>query len=38
MAQYCEICGQITNCNEDCKKCLEEEEQESGQKTTERTH
>ena len=25
MAQYCEICGTITNCTEDCKKCLENE-------------
>ena len=37
MAQYCEICGQITNCNEDCKKCLAEEE-ENGQETTGQTH
>lgn len=25
MAQYCEIAGQITNCTENCKICLEEE-------------
>ena len=25
MAQYCEICGQVTKCTDDCKKCLEEE-------------
>ena len=25
MAQYCEICGTITNCTDDCKKCLAEE-------------
>lgn len=25
MAQYCEICGKVTNCTDDCKKCLEEE-------------
>jgi hypothetical protein len=25
MAQYCELCGKITNCTDDCKKCLEEE-------------
>lgn len=26
MAQYCPICDQITNCTEDCKQCLQEEE------------
>lgn len=26
MAQYCEICGQVTNCTDDCKECLKEEE------------
>lgn len=25
MAQYCEIAGQVTNCTESCKVCLEEE-------------
>lgn len=25
MAQYCEIAGQVTNCTENCKVCLEEE-------------
>lgn len=25
MAQYCPICNQVTNCTEDCKKCLAEE-------------
>ena len=25
MAQYCEICKKVTNCTEDCEKCLEEE-------------
>ena len=25
MAQYCEICNQITNCTDDCRECLEEE-------------
>lgn len=25
MAQYCPICDQITNCTEDCKQCLQEE-------------
>ena len=29
MAQYCEICGQVTNCTEDCRECLKEEEEES---------
>ena len=27
MAQYCELCGQETNCTEDCRECLKEEEQ-----------
>lgn len=25
MSQYCEIAGQITNCTDNCKSCLEEE-------------
>lgn len=25
MAQYCEIAGKVTNCTDDCKRCLEEE-------------
>lgn len=25
MAQYCELAGQVTNCTENCKVCLEEE-------------
>jgi hypothetical protein len=28
MAQYCPICDEITNCTEDCKKCLEEENED----------
>ena len=28
MAQYCELCGQVTNCTEDCQECLAEETQE----------
>lgn len=26
MAQFCEICKQVTNCTDDCRKCLKEEE------------
>ena len=26
--QYCELCGQVTNCTEDCEKCVEETENE----------
>lgn len=33
MAQYCEICNQVTNCTEDCRECLKEESNE--QETTE---
>ena len=25
MAQYCKIAGKVTNCTDDCKRCLEEE-------------
>lgn len=25
MTQYCELAGQVTNCTENCKVCLEEE-------------
>ena len=25
MAKYCEIAGKVTNCTDDCKRCLEEE-------------
>ena len=25
--KYCEICGQVTNCTEDCKECLNEEKE-----------
>ena len=25
MAQYCELCNQITNCNDDCRQCLKDE-------------
>lgn len=29
MAQYCELAGRITNCTDDCRRCLEEETQTS---------
>ena len=25
MAKYCELAGKVTNCTDDCKRCLEEE-------------
>ena len=28
MAKYCPICDQVTNCTDNCKQCLEEEEKE----------
>jgi len=28
MAKYCQICGTITNCTDNCNKCLAEQEQE----------
>ena len=37
MSKYCPICDEYTNCTENCKECLREEE-ENGQETTERTH
>lgn len=27
MAQYCVMCGQVTNCTENCKQCLAEEQE-----------
>lgn len=27
MAQFCKMCGQVTNCTENCKHCLEEDEE-----------
>ena len=26
MAQYCEICGKMTNCTDNCVECLKEEQ------------
>jgi hypothetical protein len=26
MAQYCVMCDSVTNCTENCKQCIEEEE------------
>lgn len=26
MAQFCKIAGKVTNCTDNCKRCLEEEE------------
>ena len=28
MSKYCPMCGQVTNCTDDCKSCLEEEKKE----------
>ena len=28
MAKYCELAGKVTNCTENCKGCLEEEERQ----------
>lgn len=28
MAKYCPICNTYTNCTDNCKRCLEEEEKE----------
>lgn len=27
MAQYCELCQQVTNCTDDCQECLKEEKE-----------
>lgn len=29
MSKYCPICNQITNCTENCTKCMEEEKKNS---------
>lgn len=26
MAQYCQLCNSVTNCTDDCRQCLREEE------------
>lgn len=28
MSKYCPICDEYTNCTDNCKQCLEEEEKE----------
>jgi hypothetical protein len=28
MAKFCPMCGQVTNCTDNCKYCLEEAENE----------
>lgn len=28
MSKYCPMCDQVTNCTDNCKYCLEEEEKE----------
>lgn len=32
MSKYCPMCNQVTNCTDNCKQCLEEEEKERKQK------
>lgn len=34
MSKYCPMCDQVTNCTDNCKYCLEEEEQESAKDDT----
>ena len=40
MAKFCPMCGEVTNCTENCKYCLEQEakerEDENGQHTNNR--
>ena len=31
MAKYCPMCDEITNCTENCKYCLEEEEKKESE-------
>ena len=28
MAQFCVMCGQVTNCTENCRQCIEDEERQ----------
>ena len=36
MAKYCEIAGQVTNCTDNCRECLEEELQEKAESNDEK--
>lgn len=36
MAQYCELAGKVTNCTENCKVCLEEEQQKKAENNDEK--
>ena len=31
MSKYCPMCNEITNCTDNCKTCIEEEEKERKQ-------
>ena len=33
MSKYCPMCDEITNCTENCTKCMEEEEKKNSKKT-----
>lgn len=35
MSKFCPMCNQVTNCTDNCKHCLEEEEKENKRNTTE---
>lgn len=32
MSKFCPMCGQVTNCTENCKDCIEEEKKENESK------
>ena len=32
MAKYCPMCNQVTNCTDNCKYCIEEEQKEREEK------
>ena len=32
MSKYCPMCNQVTNCTDNCKYCIEEEQKESKEK------
>ena len=36
MSKFCELAGKITNCTDDCKRCLEEERREEAEDNDEK--
>ena len=36
MSKFCELAGKVTNCTDDCKRCLEEERLEEAEDNDEK--